>query len=374
VFLAVLATTGLVPATLAAQAPLATAVDAPSTTPVAAPAQVPLAPVAVLPITPAAGVTPLALQALEQKMAQIRFNAARISSRFVLGELGSTAGGAELGSGVGKGKSIVTTGAGSIRFAPYASMFTTRFEVSGEHLPSALASTGQVRTIGSTIYTYTPSAASFDGGRPWVRSTHRPPPKPGTKAAQVAAVLDSLTPALAGPDKGSAGSFATLIDYLGGAVSVREGGSVTVDGQQTTEFTASLSIVKLLAGELSRKQLAKIEREGRAKPSEAIVELEVFLAPDGLPVRTIGASGNRAEGLGIQEDILALEVPFAIHAPPAREAIGQARLLQIERKRDRRRAKQALTRCLRSRRGRACAVREPAAGSRSGTSGRTLSP
>ena len=241
-------------------------------------------------------------------------------------------------------------------------------------MPSALASTGQTRTIGKTAYTYTPSAASFDGGRPWVRSRHEPPPKPGSKAAQAAAVLDALAPALARSSDGSAEPFATLIDYLGGAVSVSEGGSVTVDGQQTTEFTASLSIVKLLAGKVSSKQLAKIERESLKKPSEAIIELEVFIAPDGLPVRTIGASARRTEGLGIQEDILALEVPFAIHAPPARETIGQARLLRIERKRDRIQAKKALTRCLRRRGGRACAVRVPAAGSRPGVSARSVVP
>jgi hypothetical protein len=182
----------------------------------------------------------------------------------------------------------------------------------------------------------------------------------------------ALAPTLAGPSKGSAEPFATLIDYLDGAVSVSEGGSVTVDGQQTTEFTASLSIVKLLAGKLSRKQLAKIEEESLKKPSEAIVELEVFIAPGGLPVRTIGAYGRQAEGLGIQQDILALEVPLAIHAPPARQTIGQAALLRIERKRDHIHAKKALARCLRSRRGRACAVRVPAAGSRPGVSGRSV--
>jgi hypothetical protein len=288
---------------------------------------------------PTPAVVPPALQALEQKMAQIRFNTARVSQRFVIGDLGSTAGGANLGSGVGRGKSLITAGAGSIRFAPSASLFTTHVELPGEHVPKTLASTGQVRNIGKTTYTYTPSVASFDGGRPWVRSQHKPPPKPGSKAAQVAAVLAALAPALAGPSAGLAEPFAKLIEYLGGAVSVSEGSSVTVDAQQTTEFTASLSIVKLLAGKLSRKQLAKIEKESRKKPSEGIVELEVFIAPDGLPVRTIGASAERTEGLGIQDDILALEVPFAIQAPPASKTIGEARLHELESKRDRIEAK-----------------------------------
>lgn len=287
----------LVALSAAAAAPAAFAAEASPPAPAPAPA-------------PTAAVVPPALQALEQKMAQIRFNTARVSERFVIGDLGSTTGGADLGSGVGNGKSFVTAGVGSIRFAPSASLFKTHVEIPGEHVPKTLASTGQVRDIGKTTYTYTPTAASFDGGRPWVRSSHKPPPKPGSKAALLVTVLDSLAPALAGPSAGSAEPFATLVEYLGDAVNVSEGGSVTVDGEQTTEFTASLSIIKTLAGKLSRTQLAKIEKESRRKPSEGIVELEVFIASDGLPVRTIGSSAERTEGLGIQDDILALEVPF----------------------------------------------------------------
>jgi hypothetical protein len=325
---------------------------------------------------------PPALPALEQKMGQIRFNTARISQRFVLGGLGSTAGGAELGDGTGRGQSFLTTGTGSIRLAPAASLFTTHVEVPGGRVPSPLTRPRQVRTIGRTTYTYTPSAASFDGGRPWVRSESRPAPKRGSKAGALAVQLGVLGHALAptlagsseGSSEGSAEPFATLIDDLDGAVSVSEGGAVTVDGQQTTEFTASLSIVKLLAGKLSRKQLAKIEAESLKKPSEAIVELEVFIASSGLPVRTIGAYGKPTEGLGVQQDILALEVPFAIQAPPVRQTIGQARLLQLERRRSGIHVKKALARCLRGPRGRACAVRVPVPGSRPGVSGRSMAP
>ena len=316
---------------------------------------------------------PPALLALEQKMAQIRFNTARVSGRFVLGKLGFTAGGAELGSGPAASDSLVTVSAGSIRLAPYASLSTSHVEFPGANLPGTLARSRQMRTIGASTYTYTPAVASFDGGRPWVRSGHRPPPPRGSKVALVAALLESLAPTLATAEDRSAAPFAKLSSYLGGAVSVREGGAVTVDGQQTAEFTATLSVVKLLAGKIPRQQLAKIERESLAKPSEASVELEVFIAPNGLPVRTIGTTGNHTEGLGIQEDILALEIPFAVHVPPARETIAQARLLQLERKRARKQLTKARARCLRSRHGRACAVRVPAAG-HSGVSGRSVAP
>jgi hypothetical protein len=372
--LVVLAAACLVSTAPAAPAPLAStsvplaSVPPESVRPTPAPlASVPPASMPPVSVPP----TPPALLALEQKLAQIRFNTARVGERFVIGDLGSTAGGAELGSGVDN--SLVTIGAGSIRYAPYASTITNHVEAFGKQLSGAQAGAVQVRTVGATSYSYMPSVASFDGGRPWVRSTRTPPPKPGTNAAQAAALLDSLAPTLPSSRTGSAAPFATLIGYLNGAVSVSEGGSVAVDGQQTTEFTAYLSIVKLLAGKVSPKQLAKIESEALGKPSEATVELEVFIAPDGLPVRTIGVSGNHTEGLGIQQDILALEVPFAIHAPPARETIAQARLLQIERKRAREQLAKARARCLRSAHGRACAVRAPAAG-HSGVSGRSVAP
>ncbi len=276
--------------------------------------------------TPA--VVPPNLQALEQKMAQIRFNTARISLRFVFGELGSPAGGAELGSDVNKAKSFAISAAGAIRFSPPAAAFTSTVE--GLGLPF-LTKTSKERTIGKTIYTYKPSVARFDGGRPWVRSRQKPAPKPDSDSARLSAVVESLAPTFSGSSRGdSTGWFTKLIEDLNGAVSIQEVGPVTVDGQQATEFTASLSLAKLLAGKLSPKQLASM------KPSEATMELEAFLAPNGLPVRTTSIVGNRIEGIGIEDDILALEIPVVVHAPPASKTIGEARLRKLEKKRAKR--------------------------------------
>jgi hypothetical protein len=278
--------------------------------------------------SPPPATVPQALGALEQRMAQIRFNTARISVRSVLGELGSPAGGAELGSDINKCKSLVTSGIGEIRLSPAEGTFTGRSEGLIFQGKSSLVT--KSRTIGKTNYTYEPSVESYDGRRPWVRSRQHPPPKPGSKAAQLSAIYGSLAPTFAASEGESPGpTFTKLIDDLNSAVSIQEGGLITVDGQQTTEFTASLSLVKLLAGELSPKQLAAIEQ----KPSEATVGLEVFIAPNGLPVRTTGVTGGRIEGLGIEEDILALEVPVVVHAPPASKTIGQAQLRKLENKR-----------------------------------------
>jgi hypothetical protein len=69
-----------------------------------------------------------------------------------------------------------------------------------------------------------------------------------------------------------------------------------------------------------------------------MVTLELYVAPNGLPVRTIsilGGPGERpgsSEGIASETDIPALEVPVHVHAPPARLTISEARLKPLERK------------------------------------------
>jgi hypothetical protein len=112
------------------------------------------------------------LSALEQKMAQIRFNTARIQTRFGFGQLGSGTGG-ELGGGIkGSGKGLIFSTVGSFRLSPREAVLTNGFEAPGssvgQHVPAGLAQSTE-RVIGDTTYTYRPSVASWDGGRPWVR-------------------------------------------------------------------------------------------------------------------------------------------------------------------------------------------------------------
>jgi hypothetical protein len=295
---------------------------------------------------------PPSLPALEQKMAQIRFNTARVSVRFGFGELGTAGSGAELGSGTTGLDSFLTSATLAVRLSPPASVSTTRTE--GPKLPGGHTlggNTSTERTIGKTIYTYKPSVASYDGGRPWVRSKAKPAPKPIGDSAKFAAVIDSLSPTFAG---GTAGLFSKLINELGEAQSVQEVGPATVDRQQVTEFTASVPLARLLSptqleaitktssslGELlsptgSPKQQEEAKRrseEAAKKLSEASVELELFIAPSGLPVRTVSVLGERNEGIGVEEDILALGIPVIVHTPPARETIGEAQLRKLERK------------------------------------------
>lgn len=317
----------------------------------------------VLPASTAAqtsAVVPPNLQVLEQKMAQIHFNTARLAIRFGIGELGPAVPDAELGTGATGVDSFLSSDTVAIRLSPPESISTTRNE--GLKLPGGHTlggSTSTERTIGKAIYTYKPSVASYDGGRPWVRSKAKPAPKPGSDTAKLSAVIDSLSPTLAGSATGSsAGLFSKLIKELGEAQSIQEVGPATVDAQQVTEFTASISLAKLLTpkqleaikrstnplgklfssiGSPKQREEAKQQREAATKKlSEATVELEVFIAPSGLPVRTISVLGGRSEGIGVEEDILALEIPIVVHAPPARKTIGEAQLRRLEKKHTRR--------------------------------------
>jgi hypothetical protein len=99
----------------------------------------------------------------------------------------------------------------------------------------------------------------------------------------------------------SSAPFAKLIEDVNGALSVQEVGPIMVDGQQVTEFTASLTMVTLLPGK-------RLERFIKAFSS-----LGEILSPD--------------------KDILALEVPVDVHAPPARETISEAQLRKLRARR-----------------------------------------
>ncbi len=291
-------------------------------------------------------------------MAQIRFETARISGRVVLGEMGPAVSGAELGAGVMGSNTLVFSTIATVRLSPpeSTSMSKTEAQQTSGHTLGLGTGGLRERTIGNTVYTYMPSVASFDGGRPWVRSTRRTS-QTGGESAGIAGISDSLAaPASgAGAGGGSVAPFAKLIEDINGAESVQEVGPVIVDGQQTTEFTVSSSLERvlppkqmaaltksistletLLGPTESPKQRAETKQhneEADKKLGLAPVTLELFIAPSGLPVRTISILGSRSSGIGGEEDIRALEVPVDVHAPPPRKTIGQAQLRKLERKR-----------------------------------------
>jgi hypothetical protein len=332
-------------------APAALAVDAPPA-PSPPPASARGTTVASVPPAPATtpATVPPALQALEQKMAQIRLRSVSFSARLDLGT-GKSSGSLNVTAASAKSsEDLIVTTRGVIGLSPPLQSSTST--VAG--IPNAALGGEPLRElrIGATTYSYEPSIARRDGRRPWIRSTRTRQEE--KLAARLAPLTDLYHPLLAGlqrPAAASTGPFAPLLEELRQAQGVQETGPATVDGQQTVGFTVAVSPAKLLAKLVSSKQGHGLFKKG--PPPGLRYTMELWIAPSGLPVR-VEALGAPGEGFASQEDILATEVPVLVNAPPASKTIGQARLAKIER-----RLEQAVSRCIRRhpRRVQACVKR-----------------
>jgi hypothetical protein len=257
---------------------------------------------------PAASVAP-ELRSLEQKTEQLDINSERYSQ--------TIHGTAPITSGARRGRRGTRTTQHSKRVSV---TITENGEASLSPDEGELAEPRRTRTplvvaIGSSIYDYTPSVAARDGGRPWVRFD-----LPAGSGG------GGLFPFHAQPrevNAGGAGPYAGLINLLATAVgAVADAGPATVDGQQTTEFTATVEPARLIGGR-SAKQLGALERE---LPPE---RLDVFLAESGLPVRVITTMGSGAGATTDTTDILAVNVPVSVTRPPASRTISAAALSKL---------------------------------------------
>lgn len=280
----------------------------------------------------AAAPVPGDLAALEQQMAQLQAN----SERFTFQE--------ELAFGGFLGQSVpfvlIVAGDGEASDSPAqvsltASLLGTPAE--------------QVRVIGDSVYRYRSQAAEIDGGRPWVRGG-----KEATKQ------LQGLDPGgiLEGDQAGARGTFSKLIEELNGALSIEESGPATVDGQRVLEFDAALDPAPFLAQLKAQSKEPKhpfslpLETspvgppKAPAKPAPApSLELEVFIAPNGLPVRVRVTFSAEGSTVAERVDTLAINVPVAVKAPPAGQTIDEAQLKRLERLHAARELAQALRAC-----------------------------
>jgi hypothetical protein len=170
-------------------------------------------------------------------------------------------------------------------------------------------SSGQLGSVavGSKVYIYAPSPKHK--GRPWLRLG-------GVSAATLFPFHGQGDPAVE-VNAGGTGTYAELIDLLAtanGAVTVA--GSSVVDGQQTTELEATVRPLALIRGTTSK--------EG----GELTEQLEAFVTETGLPVRV--SRSERLSGISVSEttDILAVNVPVVVKAPPASKTISGAKVLK----------------------------------------------
>lgn len=75
------------------------------------------------------------------------------------------------------------------------------------------------------------------------------------------------------------------------------------------------------------------------------MKLELFLAPNGLPVRARVTFVAEGTTLSIRVDTLAINVPVHVVAPPARQTIDELPLKRLERRHAARQRKRALRAC-----------------------------
>jgi hypothetical protein len=174
------------------------------------------------------------------------------------------------------------------------------------------------RLIGTTLYLEEPFISSFDGGRPWVV-------EPNQKLEGTGGTENELGAPAGGA---SARTFAREAETLARARAVSELGPRTVDGQATTAFAFTVDLTAYSDSAKQRDELAKL-----VKP---LGRLELFLAEDGLPVRSVLSLAVREKHpvhhaeLVVQADILAINIPVVVVPPPANQTITQSRLERLE--------------------------------------------
>lgn len=205
----------------------------------------------------------------------------------------------------------------------------------------------QTRIIGNVVFTYERRAAAIDGGRPWVRS----------QLAHKEEGLDT-SGMLPGDAGGPQGTFSHLIELLNGAQAIEEAGPVTVDDQRVIEFDATLDPTQFFSklepqSHESGHPLNSLFEEPATKKTPAkpspppTVKLELFIAPNGLPVRDRIAVTAEHATVVLRVDTLAINIPVHVSPPPAAQTIGKTQLTRIERRLAARELRRALRTCRR---------------------------
>jgi hypothetical protein len=218
------------------------------------------------------------LQALEAKSKELKIT----SERFTLDYIIKPA--------TGQAVTITATGDGRTS-PPRAEIKET---VKGKRLV--------VRVVGSSIYLEYPGLARLDHGRPWVRASQ----------SQLSAE-SGINPVSA------TGSFASSYALLGSEAEVEERvGPASVNGQETTEFTATVELERLTSL-FSAKLRGELEKAGVATARVAI-----FIAPDGMPLQSVVDLGVEGGTITVSTSIVRVNGPVSVSAPPARKTISQA--------------------------------------------------
>lgn len=261
---------------------------------------------ATVPSTPTT--LPPALVTLEQKMGELQVSSERFSLKTAIT-------GVKLPRGLTKLLSLDSTDSGEITTSPPAG--NLNLSLFGQPLT--------FRVVNETTYLYEPALSRYDGGRPWIKFGRH---GFGELISPPAAVTPEPM-----HTKASEPPFAGEIKLINSATDVREGGASTVDGQAVTQFTGGLDLSKI---EKPLRSITIKTAHGRRvihpRRIKRTARLELFIAPTGLPVRTVVATTTGKATATVTLDIPAINFPLVIEAPPASQTIGLAELRKLEKK------------------------------------------
>jgi hypothetical protein len=260
---------------------------------------------------PAQASTPPELAPLLQKMSELRVNSARLSGEVTLSSSKLPRKLKALG-----GLKLKLSGELSTS-PPAASLEITS--------PEATLS---VRLVNKKLYIEEPQLAKLDHGRPWIEESVK-----STKKLFSASPGLGSGSGLGGPEA-SLGQFKSEVQLLKAATDVRSLGQSTVDGQAVSGFAGTIAPARFEEGQFP----SKLRRELRRLHIKPKAGFEVFIAANGLPVRTSLVLSLSRVKVEVTVDVPAIDFPVeAVPVPPATQTISASELEKLLRHRGARR-------------------------------------
>jgi hypothetical protein len=104
-------------------------------------------------------------------------------------------------------------------------------------------------------------------------------------------------------------------------------GPSTANGQPATEFTGTIDLTKEVSG--IGPKLAKQFQQLVKQLGSVTTTLNLFVAANGLPKRTVLAINAKNVAVTVTEDILAINIPVAVHAPPSRRTVAYSKVRKL---------------------------------------------
>jgi hypothetical protein len=175
-----------------------------------------------------------------------------------------------------------------------------------------------LRVVNKTIYIRDASIAARDGGRPWLEENEQ-------SINKLLAANPNLNKGTGLGSSATAGEFKETATLVSTSKDIRSLGTSTIEGQSVTGFAGKVDPRKLEESELPSSIKSRLDRV------HALGAIEIFIAANGLPVRTVLELAFDGVRMDVTENVLAEDYPVvAIVAPPASETISAAEAVKLE--------------------------------------------